>query len=68
MILGSLRSFKIATYFVCIPLWLISTVNCYIKEQEQHHDKPPEFIPYPYMRINTKVRFKIRNQHVYNII
>ena len=67
MILGTVKSFKYATYFVCVPLWIVSMVNSYLKEQEGHHEKPPEFIHYPYMRMMTKVRFKIRkrNQHIY---
>ncbi|CAD1468644.1 unnamed protein product, partial [Heterotrigona itama] len=51
---SNFKSFKFVTYFVCIPLWLISMVYCYKKEQEAHHEKPPEFIHYPYMKILNK--------------
>ncbi|KAF3420254.1 hypothetical protein E2986_06867 [Frieseomelitta varia] len=51
---GTIKSFKYVTYFVCVPLWIISMVNSYLKEQEGHHEKPPEFVHYPYMKVMTK--------------
>ncbi|KAI4497656.1 hypothetical protein M0802_007196 [Mischocyttarus mexicanus] len=38
--------------FVGLPATLLSVLNCYLYEKEEH--KRPEFIPYEHLRIRTK--------------
>ena len=47
------KGWKMATYFFCIPVVLAST---YINlGPNASHDHRPDFVPYDYLRIRTKV-------------
>lgn len=47
---------KTLTYWVALPGCLMATIFCVNGHLEHSkHEKRPEFIPYSYMRIRTKV-------------
>lgn len=51
------RTWKILTVVLAIPGVAICMANAYMKAQEHPHE-PPEFVPYPHLRIRTKVSLR----------
>ena len=50
---GSSKYWKMATYFICLPVVALGTfIN--LGPSAAHHHRP-DFAPYEYMRIRTKV-------------
>ena len=43
---------------MAMPGVVVCMANCYMKQQahEEHGHENPEFVPYPHLRIRTKVR------------
>merc|ERR1719150_563718 len=50
---SSYRMWKLATYFFCIPVVIAST-HINLGPNAEHHHRP-EFVPYDYLRIRTKL-------------
>merc|ERR1719346_364130 len=62
----SYKTWKMATYLVCIPIVVAST---YINlGPNAEHGHRPEFVPYDYLRVRTKVKMNIilkRSTHIF---
>lgn len=52
------RTWKILTIVLAIPGVTVCMVNAYMKGQEHPHEQP-EFVPYPHLRIRTKVSLRL---------
>ncbi|XP_036445970.1 cytochrome c oxidase subunit 6A, mitochondrial [Colossoma macropomum] len=50
---GGVKTWKMLTYLVALPGVGVCMVNAYLKMTAHAHE-PPEFIPYPHLRIRTK--------------
>lgn len=50
---GGARTWKILTIVLAFPGVTVCMANAYMKMQEHSHE-PPEFVPYPHLRIRTK--------------
>ncbi|XP_073350426.1 cytochrome c oxidase subunit 6A2, mitochondrial [Pagrus major] len=50
---GGARTWKILTIVLAIPGVTVCMANAYMKMQAASHE-PPEFVPYPHLRIRTK--------------
>ncbi|KTG00703.1 hypothetical protein cypCar_00015903 [Cyprinus carpio] len=48
------RTWKILSFVLALPGVGVCMANAYMKMQAHSHD-PPEFVPYPHLRIRTKV-------------
>ncbi|KAL4658377.1 cytochrome c oxidase subunit 6A, mitochondrial-like [Arapaima gigas] len=51
---GGARTWKILTFVVALPGVSVCMANARMKMQHSSHD-PPQFIPYPHLRVRTKV-------------
>uniref|UniRef100_A0A8C1MH96 Cytochrome c oxidase subunit 6A, mitochondrial n=1 Tax=Cyprinus carpio TaxID=7962 RepID=A0A8C1MH96_CYPCA len=51
---GGARTWKILSFVLALPGVGVCMANAYMKMQAHSHD-PPEFVPYPHLRIRTKV-------------
>ncbi|XP_066498515.1 cytochrome c oxidase subunit 6A2, mitochondrial [Hoplias malabaricus] len=50
---GGAKTWKMLSYMVALPGVGVCMVNAYLKMVAQSHE-PPEFVPYPHLRIRTK--------------
>lgn len=50
------RMWKALTYFVALPGVAVSMLNVYLKSRQHDEHERPEFVPYPHLRIRSKVR------------
>lgn len=59
MVLGGWKLWKKLSFFVAFPAVGLGMLNAYLAHQEHAHDEQPEFIPYEFMRVRTKVNNKL---------
>lgn len=52
---GGWKLWKRMTFIVAFPAIGLGMVNAYLAHQEHHHDERPEFVPFEYLRVRTKV-------------
>ncbi|XP_054463914.1 cytochrome c oxidase subunit 6A, mitochondrial [Anoplopoma fimbria] len=50
---GGARTWKILSFVLALPGVAVCIANAYMKAQAHSHE-PPEFVPYPHLRIRTK--------------
>ncbi|CAG7833509.1 unnamed protein product [Allacma fusca] len=50
---GGMKLWRNLTYFMAIPATIIMSINVYLHESSEHHDRP-EFKPYEHLRIRNK--------------
>lgn len=55
IVLGGWKLWKKLSFFVAFPAVGLGMLNAYLAHQEHAHEEPPEFVPYEFMRVRTKV-------------
>ncbi|TSQ24005.1 Cytochrome c oxidase subunit 6A, mitochondrial [Bagarius yarrelli] len=50
---GGVKTWRILSFVLALPGVTVCMVNAYLKQQAHSHG-PPEFVPYPHLRIRTK--------------
>lgn len=60
VVVSTARTWKILSFVLALPAVAVCMANAYMKMQEHSHHERPEFVPYPHLRIRTKVSL---NQH-----
>lgn len=50
---GGYKIWKKLTFLVAVPSIGLCMLNCYLKHQSEHHERPP-FVAYEHMRIRNK--------------
>lgn len=57
--LGGWKLWKKLSFFVAFPAVGLGMLNAYLAHQEHAHAEQPEFIPYEFLRVRTKVNNKL---------
>ena len=61
-LLGSIRRWKLLSFFVAVPAVGLTWLNAHLKEQEhEEHYEKPEFHKYEHMYLRSKVSFTVCN-------
>lgn len=55
------KTWKILSFVLALPGVAVCNVNAFMKMQAHNHENP-EFVPYPHLRIRSKVRQNVANQ------
>jgi len=49
------RMWMLISIFVALPAVGLSYINAKRREEKEHHSERPQFVPYPHLRIRSKV-------------
>lgn len=59
MVSGGFKLWKRLSFFVAFPAVGLGMLNAYLAHQEHAHEAQPEFVPYEFLRVRTKVKYKL---------
>ena len=68
MFSGGYKLWKKMTFFVAFPAVGLGMINAYLAHQEHAHEPQPEFKPYDFLRIRSKVELQTFLNFIFKVV